>query len=239
MGSTFCRQSENEEYISKRNNAQTEITEAEKMSIKGMPVNPLYKERSELNFPQKLATVAVAQFAAVGFNLEGTLTKLEAIVKEASKKGVQLLVFPEAFLCGWPHSGDAETVFGKWSLASRKIFQLWHDSAVDLAPGSEALERLCKAARTNNVFLVVCLIEKERHDLYCTMVYIKEDGTFLGKHRKTTGTVWERLFWTTGDGSTFDVYDSPVGKVGGLACWENYMPLARTALYNKGKICKN
>jgi len=194
----------------------------------------ILEDKPGLIVPQKLVTVGVAQYSAVNFDLEATLNRLEKIVKDASTKGVQLLLFPEAFLPGYPHGGDLGAVFGNHAMAGRKIYQLWHESAVEI-PGP-AITRLSKVAKDNNIFLVVGVIEKESisSTLYCTAVFVKEDGTYLGKHRKLMPTNIERLTWGLGDGSTLPVFESPVGRVGAVICWENYMPLLRTTMYSKG-----
>lgn len=194
----------------------------------------LLEDRKDLIIPQKLVKVGVAQYSAVNFDLAATLNRLEKITKDAASKGVQLLLFPEAFLPGYPHGGDLGMVFGNHALTGRKIYQLWHESAVEI-PGP-AITRLSKVAKENNIFLVVGTIEKESNSstLYCTVVFVKEDGTYLGKHRKLMPTAIERVTWGLGDGSTLPVYDSPVGKVGAVTCWENYMPLLRTTMYSKG-----
>jgi len=194
----------------------------------------LVEDRKDLNVPHKYVTVGVAQYSAVNFDLEGSLNRLEKIVKDASSKGVQLLLFPEGFLSGYPHGGDMGAFFGNHSIQGRKIYQMWHEAAVQIP--SPAITRLEKIAKENNIFLVVGVIEKEAisSTLYCTVVFVKEDGTYLGKHRKLMPTNIERITWGLGDGSTLPVFESPVGRVGAVICWENYMPLLRTTMYSKG-----
>lgn len=194
----------------------------------------ILEDKKDLIIPQKLVTVGVAQFSAINFNLGATLDRLEKITKDAASKGAQLLLFPEAFLPGYPHGGDLGAVFGNHALAGRKIYQLWHESAVEI-PGP-AITRLSNIAKESSMFLVVGVIEKEATSstLFCTIVFVNENGTYLGKHRKLMPTAIERITWGLGDGSTLPVFDSPVGKVGAVTCWENYMPLLRTAMYNKG-----
>lgn len=193
------------------------------------------EERKDLIIPQQLVKVGVAQYSSVNFDCDATLTKLEAIVQDAASKGIKLLLFPEAFIPAYPHGGDLGVVFGQRLLSGRKIYQMYHSSSVRI-PSAE-LNRICKAAKDNGIFLIVGVIEKEAtsSSLYCTMVFIKEDGTYLGKHRKLVPTANERLCWSAGDGSTLPVFDSPGGKVGTVICWENYMPLLRAAMYSKVK----
>jgi nitrilase len=93
---------------------------------------------------------------------------------------------------------------------------------------------MSKAARANSVYLVMDVIERERGTLYCCVLFFAPDGTFLGKHRKVMPTASERLIWGYGDGSTLPVFDTPLGKLGAVICWENYMPLLRTFMYSQG-----
>ena len=96
------------------------------------------------------------------------------------------------------------------------------------------VDKLAELARKNNVYLVMGAIEKDGYTLYCTALFFNSEGRFLGKHRKVMPTSLERCIWGFGDGSTIPVYDTPIGKLGAAICWENRMPLYRTALYGKG-----
>lgn len=193
------------------------------------------QEREGLNIPQKLIKVGVAQYSSVNFDVKATIAKLKSIVEDAASKGVRLLLFPEAFIPAYPHGGDLGVVFGQRLLSGRKIYQMYHSSAVEI-PGPE-IDEICGFANTFNVFLIIGVIEKEvtSSSLYCSVVFIKEDGTLLGKHRKLVPTANERLCWSPGDGSTLSVFDSPSGRLGAVICWENYMPLLRATMYHKGK----
>jgi len=157
---------------------------------------------------------------------------LANICKDASSKGVELILFPEAYLPCYPHGGTLGMVFGHHGMEGRKIFQMWWDSAVEI-PGP-AVNQLSEIAKENKLFLVVGVIEKDGGTLYCTVVFFGNDGTYLGKHRKLMPTAIERITWGQGDGSTMPVFDTPIGKVGAVICWENYMPLLRTTMYSKG-----
>ena len=172
----------------------------------------------DLIIPQKKVKIGVAQYSSVNFNLEASLAKLEKIVEDASKKGVQLLLFPEAFLSAYPHGGDLGAVFSNHAKSGRKIYQLWHESAVEV-PGP-VVTRISKIAKEKQMFLVVGVIEKEQTSstLYCTVIFFKEDGTYLGKHRKLVPTSCERLTWGRGDGSTMPVFDTFAGKLGAVTC---------------------
>jgi len=111
-------------------------------------------------------------------------------------------------------------------------FRRYFDSAIDV-PGP-ATEALSKTAKQHRVFLVLGVIEREIGTLYCTALFFAPDGTLLGKHRKLMPTAMERLIWGCGDGSTMPVFETPLGKLGAVICWENYMPLLRMAMYAKG-----
>lgn len=98
------------------------------------------------------------------------------------------------------------------------------------------MTRLAAMAGKYKVFLVMGVIEREGYTLYCSVLFFDPLGRYLGKHRKLMPTALERIIWGFGDGSTIPVYDTPLGKIGALICWENKMPLLRTALYGRGKI---
>jgi nitrilase len=141
-------------------------------------------------------------------------------------------VFPEAFLSGYPKGSSFGAVVGARTDAGREEYRLYWESAVDV-PGP-AVDFLSRVARENALYLVIGVIERDGGTLYCTVLHFAPDGNFLGKHRKLMPTAAERLIWGFGDGSTLPVYDTPHGRLGSVICWENYMPLLRTAMYSKG-----
>jgi nitrilase len=147
-----------------------------------------------------------------------------------------LILFPEAFIPAYPRGLSFGTVVGSRSSEGRRIFQRYWDNSIDV-PGPDT-ERLAKAARDANVYVAIGVIERNsqtsKGTLFCTLLYFGPDGQLLGLHRKLKPTAGERLIWGEGDGSTLTVINTEFGKVGGLICWENYMPLARTVMYNKG-----
>jgi len=176
--------------------------------------------------------VAVVQASPVVFDREGTLEKLSALAREAAQKGAQLVLFPEAFVSAYPRGLDFGAVVGSRTDAGREDFRRYWESSVDV-PGP-AVDHLSRVARTNNIYLVVGVIERDGGSLYCSVLFFAPDGGFLGKHRKVMPTASERLVWGYGDGSTLPVFATPLGKLGAVICWENYMPLMRTAMYAKG-----
>jgi nitrilase len=174
----------------------------------------------------------VVQAAPVMFDTQRSLQKLADLTADAAKRGAGLVVFPEAFIAGYPKGHDFGTCIGMRSNAGRDEFGRLFASAIDV-PGN-ATQFLGTIARDNAVHLVVGAIEKEGGTLYCTALLFAPDGRLLGKHRKLMPTAMERVIWGTGDGSTLPVVQTDIGKIGAVICWENYMPLLRTAMYAKG-----
>ena len=176
--------------------------------------------------------VAVVQASPVVFDLERTIEKLTSLTHEAAKQGAKLVLFPEAFMSAYPRGLDFGAVVGSRTDAGREDFRRYWESSVDV-PGP-AFDHLSQTARSNNVYLVVGVMERNAGTLYCTVLFFAPDGTFLGKHRKVMPTASERLVWGYGDGSTLPVFATPLGRLGAVICWENYMPLLRTTMYSKG-----
>jgi nitrilase len=180
--------------------------------------------------------VAVVQASPVLFDREATVEKTCRLVQEAAGKGAKLVLFPEAFIPAYPRGLSFGTVVGSRTSTGRRVFQRYWENAVEV-PGPNT-DILGKAARDANIYLAIGVIERDSQSsggtLFCTLLYFGPDGRLLGIHRKLKPTAAERLIWGEGDGSTLTVIDTELGKIGGLICWENYMPLARTAIYNKG-----
>ncbi len=180
--------------------------------------------------------VGVVQASSVLMDLEQSVDKACRLIGEAAQSGAQLIVFPEAFLSGYPRALAFGTAVGIRRPEGRKDWERYWRSAVSI-PSSQ-MDRLSAAISQANAYVVMGIIERADHGsqgtLYGTTVYFGPGGEVLGKHRKLKPTASERLIWGEGDGSTLTVIDSPYGKIGGLICWENYMPLARAAMYEKG-----
>jgi nitrilase len=180
--------------------------------------------------------VAVVQAAPVFFNREATIEKTCSLILEAAAQDAKLILFPEAFIPAYPRGLSFGTVVGNRSAAGRRTWQRYWANAVDVS--GPAIETLGEAARQAGVYLAIGVIERDNQfsqgTLYCTLLYFGPDGQLLGKHRKLKPTGAERLIWGEGDGSTLTVIETELGKIGGLICWENYMPLARMAMYSKG-----
>jgi nitrilase len=185
--------------------------------------------------PTQTVNVSVVQDAPVLFQLAQTIEKIGDLTQKATNQQTDLVLFPEAFIPAYPRGLGFGMVVGSRNDSGRDLWQKYWENAVLL--DSPEVNLLCKIARQNNVFLSVGLIEKDAvsaNTLFCTQIYIDKTGTIAGVHRKLKPTGSERLIWGEGDGSTLTVVDSGFGKVGGLICWENYMPLARMAIYGKG-----
>ena len=184
-------------------------------------------------------TAAVVQAAPVLFNREATVDKAIGLIAQAAEKGASLVLFPEAFVPAYPRGLAFGSVVGSRTAVGRDLWQRYWDESVDV-PG-EATARIGEAAREHGVHVAIGVVEREGRygapaggTLYCTTLYFGPDSTLLGKHRKLKPTAAERIVWGEGDGSTLTAVDTELGTLGGLICWEHYMPLARVAMYGKG-----
>jgi nitrilase len=176
--------------------------------------------------------VAVVQAAPIAFDTRRTLDKTADLAADCSRAGARLALFPEAFVSAYPRGLGFGAVVGSRTPAGREQFRIYWESAIEV-PGPE-VDRLATIARSNRTHLVIGVIERGGGTLYCTVLFFAPDGRYLGKHRKLVPTAAERLIWGSGDGSTLPVLETEVGRVGAVICWENYMPLLRTAMYAKG-----
>jgi nitrilase len=175
-------------------------------------------------------TVAAIQACPVFLNRERTIDKACDLISDAGRHGARLVVFPEAFVPGYP--------VWSWLVPAgrtselRELYSRLHAGAIAIPDAST--DRLCDAARRAGVVVAIGVNERSTEGsdstLFNTLVYIGADGTILGKHRKLIPTGGERLVWGQGDGSDLEVYPLEFGRLAGLICWENYMPLARYAL---------
>ncbi len=183
-----------------------------------------------------LIPVAVVQAAPVLFDREATVKKTCDLIDEAASKGARVILFPEAFIPVYPRGLTFGTAVGSRKEEGRYTWQRYWENAIDV-PGVET-EIIGEAVKEASAYLAIGVIEKDSTfsggTLYCTLLYFSPDGILLGKHRKLKPTAAERLIWGEGDGSTLPVFNTPYGVIGGLICWENYMPLARMAMYGKG-----
>ena len=182
----------------------------------------------------KTIKVASAQLTPAFLDKEKTIEKACQAILEAGKKEAQLIVFPEAFISGYPdwiwlipNSKGAEL---------NELYVKLVENAVSIP--DDSTRRLCDAAKQAGISLVMGIHERNSEtsgtSLFNSLLFINDEGEILGKHRKLIPTGGERLIWAQGDGSTFRSFNTSAGKVAGLICWENYMPLARNAVYEAG-----
>ncbi|MFZ4478532.1 MAG: carbon-nitrogen hydrolase family protein [Rhodoferax sp.] len=176
-------------------------------------------------------TAAVIQSSTVLLDTPATVERALGLMKEAAAQGAQVVVFPEAFIGGYPKGADFHIYLGGRTAQGRAEFKLYFDAAVSV-DGPE-IRCLAQAALEHKLYVCIGIIEREGGTLYCTAVYLGPDGQVLGKHRKLMPTALERLVWGFGDGSTLKAVDTPYGKMGAVICWENYMPALRMAMYQQ------
>jgi nitrilase len=179
--------------------------------------------------------VAVVQAAPVIMDRDATIAKVIVLVREAAAAGAELVLFPEAFIPAYPRGLTFGVAVGSRSEAGRAAFARYAENAIEV-PSAET-DALARVAAECGVHLAIGVVERDRTTgatLYCTMLVFDATGRLLGAHRKLKPTAAERYIWGEGDGSTLVVHDTQVGRIGGLICWENYMPLARAALYRQG-----
>jgi len=179
-----------------------------------------------------MVKVAIAQAGSVLFDMSATLAKLKDFAGTASAQGAQLIVFPEAFVGGYPKGTSFGAHVGSRSAGGRDLFRRYFESAVTV-PGPEATD-IGKIAAKVRAHIVTGTIERDGGTLYCAVLHFNDRGELIGRRRKLMPTASERLIWGMGDGSTLDVADTPLGRIGSVICWENYMPMLRMAMYAQG-----
>jgi nitrilase len=178
--------------------------------------------------PRRAVTVAAVQSTPVFLDRDATVERLVAAIKEAAAEGAQLVVFPEAIVPGYP-----DWVWRTPAWSDTDWYRRLHDQAVDI-PGP-ATDVLGAAAAEAGVWVAVGVNERvPSGTIYNTLLYLNPSGDVAGVHRKLMPTGGERSVWGFGDGSTLGVHDTGFGRIGGLLCWENLMPIARAALYQQG-----
>lgn len=184
------------------------------------------------DMPSTIVRATIVQASTVYNDTPKTIEKAGEFIAQAASDGAQLVLFPEGYIGGYPRGYRFGIAVGVHNEDGGDSFRKYHASAIAV-PGPE-VDKLAEMARKHKVYLVMGAIEKDGYTLYCTALFFSSEGRFLGKHRKVMPTSLERCIWGCGDGSTIPVYDTPLGKLGAAICWENRMPLFRTALYGKG-----
>ncbi|HKV43752.1 MAG TPA: carbon-nitrogen hydrolase family protein [bacterium] len=179
---------------------------------------------------------AVIQAAPIVLNREATVEKACGLIRSAATQGAKLIVFPEAYIPAYLWGLGLGTKLGSRSSAGRRTWARYWANAVEIP--SPATDAICRAAEEVGAYIAMGVIERDatysRGTLFCTLLYVGPDGQILGRHRKLKPTAAERQIWGEGDGSTLPVFPTEFGRLGGLICWENYMPLARMAVYTQG-----
>ena len=178
--------------------------------------------------------VGCVQATPALFNKSKTMDIVLKWIQKASEQGVKLLVFPESFIPAYPAGLGFGTVVGSRTDAGREQFREYWENSVEV--GAEETQQLAKWAKEYGMYITIGVTERDSvsKTLYCTLLYFSPKGELMGKHRKLKPTAAERLIWGEGDGTTLSTFDTEIGKLGGLICWENYMPLARMSMYQKG-----
>ncbi len=179
-----------------------------------------------------LKTLSVLQIGSSPDGTESTLQKILSYEEQIRDAHSDIVVMPEAILGGYPKGESFGTQLGFRLESGRETFHRYYDAAVDLA-GPEIIQ-LSELSKRTNASIVAGIIERSGSTLYCTAIFLDPDHGLIGKHRKLMPTGSERLIWGQGDGSTLPVINTKAGKTGAVICWENYMPLLRTAMYSKG-----
>jgi nitrilase len=181
---------------------------------------------------RRIVTAAVVQAAAPLFDTQTALARAEELIREAAgHRGAEVVVLPEAFLGGYPKGLDFGITVGSRAPAGRDLFRRYHAAAIDV-PGPE-VGTLAALTQELGCHAVVGAVERQGGTLYCVALYFGPGG-YLGLHRKLMPTAAERYLWGQGDGSTLPVIDTGTARLAAGICWENYMPLFRTAMYAKG-----
>jgi len=178
--------------------------------------------------------VCLIQDNPVFFDKEKTILKVEELTKHYAQEGCDLIVFPETFIPGYPRGFSFGARIGSRTTQGRDLYSEYHKNSIDVK--SDDLKRLEKLARSESIYLVIGITEKDNANgsLYCSTLYISPSDGLLGVHRKIKPTGTERLIWSEAAGESLVTFQTKIGKLGGLICWENYMPLARMSMYKKG-----
>ena len=180
-------------------------------------------------------TAACVQVEPAIFDRAGTIDRVAERTAEAAGNGAGLVVFPETFVPAYPSSAWAKALAGWGDPGAKEAFALLHRESLEL-PSPDA-DRLAAIAREHGVWLVLGVNELDRErpgTLYNSLLYYSPEGELALHHRKLVPTNHERLVWGQGDGRGLRAIETPIGRLGGLICWENYMPLARFSLYESG-----
>lgn len=178
--------------------------------------------------------VCVIQDSPVFFDKAKTLDKVESLTRQYTNQGCQLIVFPESFVPGYPRGFSFGATVGRRTEEGRQLYTEYYENSIDLE--SDDKQRLEELSKSTGAYVIIGVTEKVNHNgsLYCSMLYISPTKGLLGVHRKIKPTGTERIIWAEAGGESLVTFQTDIGKLGGLICWENYMPLARMSMYQKG-----
>ena len=176
--------------------------------------------------------VSLIQDSPIFFDKDATITKMDRLIQE--NKDSDLIVFPESFVPGYPRGFSFGAVIGSRSDEGRELYATYQKNSI--TQDGQEMQRLVSISKSTHTYLVFGFTEKmnENGSLYCSMAYISPSDGLLGVHRKIKPTGTERLIWAEAGGESLVTFDTKIGILGGLICWENYMPLARLSMYKKG-----
>lgn len=178
--------------------------------------------------------VSVVQDSPVFFNKQKTIDKINKITVEEASNGSRLIVFPESFLPGYPRGFTFGTKVGSRSQEGRDLYNIYYENSIDIQ--SSDIQHLNEISKKTNAYMIVGVTEKNATNgsLFCSMLYISPIAGLMGVHRKIKPTGQERVIWAEADGGSLIACRTQIGRLGGLICWENYMPLARMSMYQQG-----
>lgn len=177
-------------------------------------------------------TAAVVQAASFPDDPVKSAERAAELIREAATAGARLAVFPEAFIGGYPKGSSFGSPIGMRAPEGREAFRKYYDGAIEL--DGEEIGIIAAATAETDLFAVIGCIERDGGTLYCTALFFDGAQGLIGKHRKLMPTAAERLVWGFGDGSTMPVYETSLGRIGAVICWENYMPAMRLHMFSKG-----
>lgn len=178
--------------------------------------------------------IGVVQDSPVFFDKAKTLEKIKKITSSYAAEACELLVFPESFVPGYPRGFSFGTKVGSRTDEGRVLYSEYRANSIDI--NSDDLRFLEEVSKTNQCYLVIGATEKSANNgsLFCSMLYISPIKGFIGVHRKIKPTGTERVIWAEAAGEALTTFNTKIGRLGGLICWENYMPFARMAMFQKG-----
>jgi nitrilase len=182
----------------------------------------------------KKVKVGVVQATPALFDLEKTVEIIVTLIELGASEWYKMLLFPESFIPCYPRGLDFGAIIGKRTEKGRNQWLDYWENSLEIP--SKSFETIQKAVKKANIFVFLGVTERANigGSLYCSLLYFDPEGKLIGTHRKLKPTGLERYVWAESDGSTLVSFDTKLGKIGGLICWENYMPLARVAMYEKG-----